>query len=57
VPGAVLNDPNGFVDALTASAVSDRDFSDLGGNRLQNVLVSLQLIDAVWAAKAAGATQ
>ena len=52
VPGAVVNDPNGFVDALTASAVSDRDFSDLGGNRLQNVVVSLQLIDAAWAAKA-----
>ena len=54
VPGAVLNDPNGFVDALTASAAADRDISDLGGNRLQNVIVSLQLIDAVWATKAAG---
>jgi hypothetical protein len=54
VPGAVLNDPNGFVDALTASAVSDHDISDLGGNRLQNVIVSLQLIDAAWAAGAAG---
>ena len=54
VPGAVLNDPNGVVDALTASAVADRDISDLGGNRLQNVIVSLQLIDAAWAAKAAG---
>ena len=52
VPGAVLNDPNGFVDALTASAASDRDISDLGGNRLQNVVVSLQLIDAAWAAAA-----
>lgn len=54
VPGAIVNDPNGAVDALTASAVSDRDFSDLGGNSLQNVIVSLQLIDAAWAAKAAG---
>ena len=54
VPGAILNDPNGVVDALTATATSDRDFSDLGGNRLQNVIVSLQLIDATWAATAAG---
>ncbi|HVQ13070.1 MAG TPA: hypothetical protein VMS40_05745, partial [Vicinamibacterales bacterium] len=54
VPGAVLNNPDGVVDALTASAVSDRDISDLGGNRIQNIVVSLQLIDATWAAKAAG---
>ena len=57
VPGAVLNNPDGVVDALTASAVSDRDISDLGGNRIQNVVVSLQLIDATWAAKAAGANE
>lgn len=53
VPGAVLNDPTTSVDALTASAGADRDISDLGGNRMQNVLVSLQLIDAAWAAKVA----
>jgi hypothetical protein len=53
VPGAVLNNPNITVDALTASAAADRDISDLGGNRLQNVIVSLQLIDAAWAAKVA----
>jgi len=57
VPGAVLNNPNGVVDALTASAAADRDISDLGGNRLQNVVVSLQLIDAAWAAKAGGGAQ
>jgi hypothetical protein len=50
VPGAVLNNPTISVDALTANATSDRDISDLGGNRLQNVIVSLQLIDAAWAA-------
>jgi hypothetical protein len=49
VPGAVLNDPTMTVDALVASAAADRDISDLGGNRLQNVIVSLQLIDANWA--------
>jgi hypothetical protein len=53
VPGAVLNNPSITVDALTASAAADHDISDLGGNRLQNVIVSLQLIDAAWAAKAA----
>jgi hypothetical protein len=53
VPGAVLNNPAITVDALIASATADRDISDLGGNRLQNVVVSLQLIDAPWAAKAA----
>jgi Domain of unknown function (DUF4852) len=53
VPGAVLNNPSITVDALTASAAADRDISDLGGNRLQNVVVSLQLIDAAWAAKVA----
>jgi hypothetical protein len=53
VPGAVLNNPAITVDALIASAAADRDISDLGGNRLQNVVVSLQLIDAPWAAKAA----
>jgi hypothetical protein len=49
VPGAVLNNPTISVDALVASAAADRDISDLGGNRLQNVIVSLQLIDANWA--------
>jgi predicted aconitase with swiveling domain len=49
VPGAVLNNPSITVDALTASAAADHDISDLGGNRLQNVIVSLQLIDANWA--------
>ena len=49
VPGAVLNNPSISVDALTASAAADHDISDLGGNRLQNVIVSLQLIDANWA--------
>jgi hypothetical protein len=49
VPGAVLNNPSTTVDALTASAAADHDISDLGGNRLQNVIVSLQLIDANWA--------
>jgi hypothetical protein len=49
VPGVVLNNPSITVDALTASAAADRDISDLGGNRLQNVIVSLQLIDANWA--------
>src|SRR5262245_38055937 len=49
VPGAVLNNPSITVDALTASADADRDISDLGGNRVQNVIVSLQLIDANWA--------
>jgi hypothetical protein len=49
VPGAVLNNPAITVDALTASAAADNDISDLGGNRLQNVIVSLQLIDANWA--------
>jgi hypothetical protein len=49
VPGAVLNNPTITVDALVASAAADRDISDLGGNRLQNVVVSLQLIDANWA--------
>ena len=53
VPGAVLNNPNITVDALVASAAADHDISDLGGNRLQNVIVSLQLIDAAWAAKVA----
>ena len=49
VPGAVLNNPTITVDALVASAAADHDISDLGGNRLQNVIVSLQLIDAEWA--------
>jgi hypothetical protein len=49
VPGAVLNNPSITVDALTASAAADHDISDLGGNRLQNVIVTLQLIDATWA--------
>jgi hypothetical protein len=49
VSGAVLNNPAITVDALTASAAADNDISDLGGNRLQNVIVSLQLIDANWA--------
>jgi hypothetical protein len=49
VPGAVLNNPTITVDALVASAAADHDISDLGGNRLQNVIVSLQLIDANWA--------
>lgn len=49
VPGAVLNNPQITVDALTASAAADHDISDLGGNRMQNVIVSLQLIDANWA--------
>jgi hypothetical protein len=49
VPGAVVNNPSITVDALTASAAADHDISDLGGNRLQNVIVSLQLIDANWA--------
>jgi hypothetical protein len=49
VPGAVLNNPSITVDALTASAAADHDISDFGGNRLQNVIVSLQLIDANWA--------
>jgi hypothetical protein len=53
VPGAVLNNPSITVDALVASAAADHDISDLGGNRLQNVIVSLQLIDAAWAAKVA----
>jgi hypothetical protein len=53
VPGAVLNNPSITVDALVASAAADRDISDLSGNRLQNVIVSLQLIDAAWAAKVA----
>jgi hypothetical protein len=39
----VLNNPTMSVDALVASAAADRDISDLGGNRLQNVIVSLQL--------------
>jgi hypothetical protein len=49
VPGAVLNNPTITVDALVATAAADQDISDLGGNRLQNVIVSLQLIDANWA--------
>jgi len=49
VPGAVLNNPTITVDALTASAAADHDISDIGGNRLQNIIVSLQLIDADWA--------
>jgi hypothetical protein len=49
VPGAVLNNPAITVDSLTASATADHDISDLGGNRLQNVIVTLQLIDATWA--------
>jgi hypothetical protein len=53
VPGAVLNNPSITVDALIASAAADQDISDIGGNRLQNVIVSLQLIDAAWAATAA----
>ena len=53
VPGAVLNNPSITVDALVASAAADHDISDLGGNRLQNVIVSLQLIDAAWAATVA----
>jgi hypothetical protein len=53
VPGAVLNNPAITVDALVASAAADQDISDLGGNRLTNVVVSLQLIDAAWAAKVA----
>jgi hypothetical protein len=51
VPGAVLNSPNTFVDALTASVVADNDITSLGANRLENVIVSLQLIDAAWASK------
>jgi hypothetical protein len=53
VPGAVLNDPTTFVDALTASVGYDHDISFAGSNRLENAIVSLQLIDAEWAAKAA----
>jgi hypothetical protein len=53
VPGAVFNNPSISVDALSASASADRDISDLGGNRMQNVIVSLQLVDAAWAEKAA----
>jgi len=51
VPGAVLNSPGTFVDALSASVASDNDFLSLGGNRVENVIVSLQLIDAGWASK------
>jgi hypothetical protein len=49
VPGAVLNNPAITVDSLTATAAADHDITDLGGNRLQNVIVTLQLIDATWA--------
>jgi Domain of unknown function (DUF4852) len=51
VPGAVLNSPGTFVDALTVSVASDDDISSIGSNRLENVIVSMQLIDARWAAK------
>jgi hypothetical protein len=49
VPGAVLNNPAITVDSLTATPPADHDITDLGGNRLQNVIVTLQLIDATWA--------
>ena len=49
MPGAVLNNPAITVDSLTATAAADHDITDLGGNRLQNVIVTLQLIDATWA--------
>jgi len=47
----VLNSPGTFFDALNASVESDNDFLSLGGNRVENVIVSLQLIDAGWASK------
>jgi uncharacterized protein DUF4852 len=53
VPGAVLNSPGTSVDALTVSVAADEDISSIGANRLENVIVSMQLIDAGWAAKVA----
>jgi hypothetical protein len=51
VPGAVLNAPDTVVDALTAAVTSDRDITSIGSNRRENFIVSLQLIDAAWAAQ------
>lgn len=50
VPGAVVNNPAITVDALTASFSADTDVMSTGLNRRENVIVSLQLIDAAWAA-------
>jgi hypothetical protein len=51
VPGAVLNSPTTVVDALTANVNYDRDISFAGSNRLENAIVSLELIDAAWASQ------
>jgi hypothetical protein len=54
VPGDVLNNPNIVVDALIASTRRDSSVMSTMSNTLENVVVSLQLIDAPWAAKVAG---
>jgi hypothetical protein len=50
----VLNNPNIVVDALIASTRRDSSVMSTMSNTLENVVVSLQLIDAPWAAKVAG---
>jgi hypothetical protein len=54
VPGAVLNNPEIVVDALIASVRRDSDVLSTISGALENVIVSLQLIDAPWAATMAG---
>jgi len=51
VPGTVFNNPDSFVDALTATVAYDEDISSIGANRLENAIASLQLLDAAWAEK------
>ena len=51
VPGAVLNSPDRAVDALTASVGYDSDFMSAAANSRENAVVTLQLIDAAWAAQ------
>ena len=51
VPGTVFNNADSVVDALTGTVAYDEDISSIGGNRLENAIASLQLLDAAWAEK------
>jgi hypothetical protein len=53
VPGAVLNNPSVSAHALTATFAADTDFMSAALNQRENVIVTLQLVDAAWATSVA----